>query len=365
MIRQVKVGEQFPDLLHNSRLLPVGSAVGGSGYSVRVVAPNLLLDEHGRFVDGYYLNSPQRLTVLPEGESVSLPQESEAQFKWRLRDAALAAAERASVRIEPVLEMLRDIGAPEPRLTLGGVVSSSYDLRYLPPGSVLYAGHPSRPEFLSVFKLNRDRYPERVLGTWDKSAGSPLTIRSAPELPPVNEDEVAEETTLARIALSAWRIGKGYKRRQSWCTTFENTLAALGIDDKSISQGTGESMRGPGDQVGLDGAALLPEDSLLWWQWQSDPRKWAVYRRVNTGTRTRSRTIRVAGNGDSLANSHKDMIILRTPQEPLHWRVSGTVLRTMPGSTTYLDDQGVQHSVSTGSPDPWRSYLIVSFPGVV
>jgi hypothetical protein len=375
MIRTIRIGDVVPDLLHHGRLLPVGTLIRyGSIY--KHVAPGVW-----RFGDRFLTCMCQltsRLVSLPdERQEVTLPAESAAQFRWRLRDAAFGSAERSGVDLGPVQGLCEAFGAPTPRLTVGGLVSSHHEALFLPPGSLLYSGHPSYPERFGVFRVER-RQPgsplsgsnlRHVFGHNEQRNGDPMTIYSAPDLPVPEEEEAAPEVELAAIALRAWRVGKVFKRRVSWCGSFENSLAALGIDDASVAV-TGELPLGVGDEVTREQAALLPEGSLLYHRWRNGS-SFAVYLRDNSGRGT-ARTKRVAGYEDGRGdNSHEVMTVIRVPGEPMAWSFSGTDLDRLPDGVLYRPSHEVETSPTFLDAAARRlieshwSYLVCDWPGLV
>lgn len=362
MITTVQVGAPFPDLLHLGRLLPIESGVGAhSSVDFTHTAPGVWT-QGSALMDAFYLNSPMRLHRLPGGvKEFELPRESAREFRWRLRDAALSAAERASVQIPPVLRMASEFGADEPLLRVGGVVSSSTDIEKLPYGTIFYTNHPSTANLLGVWEhtVSGD---VQLLGHNRRQAGQPVTIFSAPGLPEVSVDEPADPATLGEIALRAWRIGKVYKSRQSWCSVFENTLLALGITKDNLAA-IGAEQYGPGDVVRREHAALLPEGSILWHLWDRK-QAFAVYIRDDRMTRNKAHTRRLFGfNDDATENSHTEMKVLSTPTEPLAWRISGTYLKEFPNGTTFDDRGGALQTLddeTRRSLSSWHSYQIRS-----
>jgi hypothetical protein len=340
MIRTIRIGDVVPDLLHHGRLLPVGTLIRyGSIY--KHVAPGVW-----RFGDRFLTCMCQltsRLVSLPdERQEVTLPAESAAQFRWRLRDAAFGSAERSGVDLGPVQGLCEAFGAPTPRLTVGGLVSSHHEALFLPPGSLLYSGHPSYPERFGVFRVER-RQPgsplsgsnlRHVFGHNEQRNGDPMTIYSAPDLPVPEEEEAAPEVELAAIALRAWRVGKVFKRRVSWCGSFENSLAAL------------------------------------YHRWRNGS-SFAVYLRDNSGRGT-ARTKRVAGYEDGRGdNSHEVMTVIRVPGEPMAWSFSGTDLDRLPDGVLYRPSHEVETSPTFLDAAARRlieshwSYLVCDWPGLV
>jgi hypothetical protein len=158
VIRTVRIGERFPDPLHNGISVPVDSVVSTlnrNGPLYRLVAPMCWLagDGKGQRLDGFHLNTLLWLKQLPSGEEMELPALSTTQFRWRLRDAALASAERSGVNTRPVIEMCQQFGADVPMLRPGEVVANRIDLAALPVGSVYYSGHPAKPDMLDVWEV--------------------------------------------------------------------------------------------------------------------------------------------------------------------------------------------------------------------
>jgi hypothetical protein len=139
VIRTVRIGDKFPDPIHNGISMPVDSVVSTlnrNGPLYRLVAPMCWLagDGKGQRLDGFHLNTLLWLKQLPSGEEMELPALSTTQFRWRLRDAALASAERSGVNTRPVIEMCQQFGADVPMLRPGEVVANRIDLAALPVG---------------------------------------------------------------------------------------------------------------------------------------------------------------------------------------------------------------------------------------
>jgi hypothetical protein len=170
--------------------------------------------------------------------------------------------------------------------------------------------------------------------------GQPVVIHTLPGFVDGEGEPPAATKTLAEIALKAWRVGKVYKKRQSWCSVFETTLYALGIDESIVTTETGESAAGPGDELSKEQAAALPEGSLLWWAWRNGVGA-AVYRRDNTA-RNKARTRRVWGTNDDGENSHERMIVVSTPSEGTVWNVSARALALMPDGVRFVDPRNNQ-----------------------
>ena len=364
MIRTVKPGEPFPDLIHNSDLLPLGSTISvGSvtGTRYEQAAPRTWCEVGSRNrMDPYYLNGPSWLRGLPEGDTVSIPLESVEAFRWRLRDAALGAAERAGIHTRPVMEMCSAFGAPAPLITVGGVVSSDVDIRTLPDGTVFYTGHPDVPQSLSVFE-RKDGDNHLLMGGRDRTAGQPTTIYSLPGVKAPEPNEVADDDTLTRVALRAYRVGKTYQKNNSWCSVFDNCLMGLGITDKLFAT-IGATSKGPGDVVDREAAARLPEGSILWHPWRSG-QAFAVYVRDDSA-RNLSKTRRLHGWNDSGENTHGHMTVVQTPEEPMAWRINGHMVQHLPdgvsvrihGTERAIDDDVRRHFIS------YYDYQVTGWP---
>lgn len=370
MIRTFKVGDPYPDLLHQGTFLPLGAKVTTSSdrRSFEQLAPGVWRsDLTGDFLHPYFTHLPFRLNFLPDGqEEVRLPGESTGAYLWRIRDAALSAAERSGVHLRPVEELAESIGATEPRFELGHLVGSAHDALKLPQGSLLYTGDPSYPKHFTVYKV-RDRRLVKMLGPDERQGGEPFTLYSAPgNLPAIPTEPEASEIDLAKLALKTWRLGKVWKRRQNWCGVFDTALDALGINDASIAA-TGETSKVVGDMVSRDQAALLPERTLLGWVSSRDPHRWVVFRRDNRHTRNTSRTVRVLGRDGETLNSTPNMLIIKLPNERMQWQVGGSVLQGMPRGTRYTairDGNEVHELDPDRPPHAWYHYRIVDLPGV-
>jgi hypothetical protein len=256
--------------------------------------------------------------------------ESVEQFRWRLRDAALGAAERAGIAIRPVIEMCAAFGAPAPLLTVGGIVSSDTDIQTLPDGTVFYTGHPDIPQSMTVYE-RKDGMNQMVMGGRDRTAGQPTTIYSIPEFRSPEISEVADDDTLTRVALRAFRVGKTYQKNNSWCSVYDNCLIGLGITDKMFVT-IGATTKGPGDTLGKDQVALMPEGTILWHPWRGG-QAFAVYVRDDAARNT-SKTLRLHGWNDDGANTHDSMTVVQTPEEPMAWRINGAMAHHLPDGVT-------------------------------
>lgn len=367
LISSVRVGEQFPDVLHHGRLLPPGSWIGQYHRRQYVsVAPGVWAVGSNRepLADTYHLSTPMNLFALPEGEEIPLPPETVTEFRWRMRDAALGAAERSGVRLPPVLRMAAQFGAPRPLFRPGGIVCSRTDLDALPDGTVFYTGHPEVSRSMTVYEKRADRFvpvlgPERGL-----RSGIPVTLHEVPGYTPVDLGQPASKATLAAAALRAWRIGKVFQQQNSWCSVFETTLTMLGITTETTKV-DGEAVLGPGDEVDEVQAGGLPEGSLLWWHYRNG-RSFSVYRRVDTA-RNRARTKRIFGFEDSTDNAHSRMVVVKTPDEPMAWWVSANVLSRMPNGVRFSVDGSAEQELTDEVRRDLRygSVAILSWPEVV
>lgn len=331
----IEPGQVLPDVPHFGGLFPLGTDIAQSLTTEHYVFTNeapttwMAKQDHVR-MDNYYFSQP---LYLRSGSEVTIPSETARQFYWRLRDSALGAAERSGVRISAVQDMCRDFGADEPLLVPGGVVSSKTDLKLLPRGSVVYLGHPDRPDVLNVWEVNDQGGTTTVLGTDYLHSGTPVTIHSIPGVEPVvDTDPVLTPEQWARIALRAWRVGKNYQANQGWCSVFDYMLTSLGITEATVAPAS-ESKAGPGEVVDRICAAQMPEGTLLWHQWRGSLR-FAVYQRV-AGARNSAGTKRVCGWDDDGENSHDAMRVIATPSEPMLWKLTGLQLAQLPDGTTY------------------------------
>jgi hypothetical protein len=261
-----------------------------------------------------------------------MPRESAEQFLWRLRDTTLAAAERHGVNFNACLRLVAEFGSGAPRLMVGEVVSNGHDIKALPVGSIVYSGHPDKPRWMNVWEMAAHHDLVHVTGTRsDRYAGLPVTIYSMPGTPELVAERPASEEQIARIGLRAWRVGKSYKSSQGWCSVFEHTIRALGINDELVAKAG--TTHGPGDTMTRDEARLLPEGTLLRWEWRNRAAM-AVYVREDSAS-NRSRTRRIWGWEDDNENSHDSMIVCRTPTEPMAWVANGLYLRHMPNGVVF------------------------------
>lgn len=333
MSMTVRLGDQFPDAVHNGETLPLGSIIRpvyadrGDGFERQ--APNTWVNIHNRSVvaAGHQLSRHLLLDGAAGATEVTIPPESVERLRWRLRDAALAAAERSGIGFPAVLSMAATFDAPEPMLTVGGVVSNGYDLDHLPVGTVVYGGHPSEPRWMNVWTKG-ENYLEHTFGPSPaRTAGEPVTIFSLP-VEPTPEPPPADGLALAKAAMRAWRVGRTYQRRYRWCSVFQDTLDSLGITDKGLMRLTGESPHGVGDILDREQVGLLPEGTLLWWRWRRGGGL-AVYLRTDEA-RNKSRTRRVFGFDDNGEQSHDRMEVLQTPDEEMVWTLPGHQLLRLP-----------------------------------
>lgn len=366
MIHTVKVGDQFPDVSHRSNLLPVGSrintALSRRGESYTQEAPRVWVNgHHGNMIDGYYLSIPLWVSDLAGRDEVTLPAESAAHFRWRIRDTALGAGERSGVRIHAIEAMCAEFGADVPYFKVGSIVTSKTDIKRLPTGSVVYAGHPDVPKFLNVWEIGPAASMIHLMGPCPMlDNGRPVTIHSMPGVSQVPEEEPADDEALARIALRAFRIGKTYQRKENWCSVYNNCLDGLGINDSLLTT-IGVTTKGPGDTLGKEEVARMPEGTLLWHRWRTG-QAFAVYVR-DDGARGRSRTRRLFGEGDDGSNTHDLMTVVETPEEPLAWSVSGREARHFPegsvlrGAEVFTLTEDRRREIES-----WHHYAVVSVP---
>jgi hypothetical protein len=334
MISQVKPGEHFPDLVHNGDLLPLGSmiAVGSrSGSTFEQVAPRTWVSPSGGDgMDAYYLNTAAFL-YRTEGESVALPLESVDAFRWRMRDSALGCAERQGIGISPVIQMVEAFGCGTTRFTEGGIVSSNVDIQQLPVGTVLYAGHPDVPKLMTVYEKKANGVLARILGTRDRAAGVPLTIHTLPGWSAPAPEVPADDETLTRMALRVFRVGRTYQKNNSWCGTFNTCMTSIGLTHQLLAT-IGATTHGPGDTLDRDSTALMPEGTILWHPWRSGA-AFAVYIRDDSA-RNLSKTRRLFGWNDDGAHTHGHMTVVQTPDEPMAWRIHGSMVPHLPDGVT-------------------------------
>jgi len=356
----IKPGQVLPDPLHHDPTIPVKAGVGVyAGHpSYTKLAPRAWGDENHWIDPHHMIATPMYLTGR---EEVEVALDSAEVFTWRLRDTALAAAERNGVSQRVVHEMCVAFGATEPLLYPGGLVSNMRDIATLPAGAVLYAGHPETPRTLNVYEWDGECL-QHLLGQYTRRPeGMPLTIRTLPDAQrPVTEP--ADDLTLSRIALRAWRVGKTYQKRQGWCSVFNYCLTALGIDDQSVHD-AGE-IRGPGDVVESRASiASLPEGTLLFHRFRSSGALMVFIR--DNSVHNEARTRRLWGHHDNGRNSHDTMTVAATPEEPIVGiGVSGAELTTMPAGTQYRrTGYDTTHTIGDGcSINDWSSYTVIHFP---
>ena len=368
MIATVKVGDQFPDVSHRSDLLPVGSMIAthrthGDRYTQ--VAPRVWTNQSNNgMIDGYYLTVPLWLKDIGERDEITLPPESAGHFRWRLRDTALGAGERSGVAIRPIEAMCAEFGADVPYFQVGGIVTSKTDIKRLPTGSVIYAGHPDVPKLLNVWEVGSGGVLVHLMGpAAGLDGGRPATIYSMPGAVQVPEsEEPASDEALARIALRAFRIGKTYQHRQNWCAVFNNCLDGLGINDSLLST-IGVTTKGPGDELRREEVGRMPEGTILWHRWRVG-QAFAVYRRED-GTRGVSKTRRLFGVGDDGSNTHDLMTVVSTPEEPMAWTVTGWEMRHFPDGTVVRGSEQFTLDADTRRNrviENWHTYAVVSVP---
>lgn len=363
MITKVLRGDPFPDIPHLGDLLPVGAQVshGPTTRDLYVQELPRTWTLRGAHLDPYVYSSP---LYLRDEIEVTIPPESAEMFRWRLRDTALAAAERSGVAIPPVHEMACEFGAHDPLFLPGGVISNGWDIKALPVGTIVYQGHPDKPALLDVWEADGTKQMVHVMGPRNvRTNGQPVTIHSIPGVSQVPEFPVADDAALCRIALRAWRVGKSFKTRQSWCSVFENCLLALGITEKSVA-GAGGTHFGPGDEVDRHQAARLDEGSLLFWSYRNH-NAYSVYVRDDSA-RNIAKTRRVWGFHDTTDNSHERMVVAATPTEPMAWSAPGWAVRQMPAGTRYRRRQH-EGTLVIGDDrlrviDHWEHFSILGFP---
>lgn len=360
----VPVGEYIPDFLHNERTLPVGSeiSVANSSPLYRVEAPGVLVSGNRGPFDQYSYIYRVRLRSLPDGQTeLRLPPLDLESVRWRIRDAALASAERSNVATGPVIGLLRKIGAEELPLYLGMTISNGIDIHRLPEKSVLYSGDPSKANNFTVFRVrNGSAYP--ILGQHvGRINGAPLVIHEAAGLDPAPTPAAGDPKAMAQLMIRAWSLGRAVKQAQGWCSVFEQTLEALDITDKT-AEVAGESPRAVGDVVQRDDAVLLPEGTLLGWHFPNSG-GWVLFRRVE-GMTNRSGTTRIWGHNDPGRNNHDQMTVVKLPGQDMLWNVQGSELREMPHGVRYLVSGQEQVTPNLTGVNTWVTYRVVGWPGV-
>ena len=361
----VKTGQQIPDFLHNHRLLPPGSQINRGGYHYTVDAPGVFSitnrNSHGDFSQNHW-GLPFELAKL-DADHLQLPEYDTETLLWRIRDAAISAAERSGVHLYPVIEMVDAIGCTTPRFRLGEVISNHHDMTYLPDKSVLYCGDPSKPGRFTVYRM-RNQALQPVLGMMaNRQPGSPVVLYEAKGIDAApSEVTPADKVEVARLALKAWRIGKRYKARQNWCGVFDETLSMLGIDD-SVAETAGECGRTVGEILTKEQVAHLPVGTLLAWQFDRSDAV-AVYRRVVAeSVRNVSGTRRIWGTDAAERNNHEQMTIIQMPGDQAHWRVNGRVINQCPpGVRFYLNTDPANVMTTPHEVPYWQSYLVVEWP---
>jgi len=199
----------------------------------------------------------------------------------------------------------------------------------------------------------RDNRLVLVMGRLDRGSGQPMTIYSIPGYVPSAPALVADDETLTRIALRAFRVGKTYQRNNSWCSVFDNCLKGLCINDEVLSS-IGATTHGPGDTLDPTQIARMPEGTILWWPWRSG-RALAVNIRDDE-SRNRTRTKRLYGWDDDGANTHGHMIVVQTPDEPMAWRINGTMAEHLPDGVT-VRIQGADQLLDERTRGQLLSYL--------
>jgi hypothetical protein len=260
-----------------------------------------------------------------------------------------------------VLDLLGRLGADRPRFGLGQPICNSHDIGFLPDGATLYAGHPSKPKRLTVYrKINGGLLP--VLGSGGRAIGAPLVLYEADGIDELPTPTQADPKALATAAVRAWRIGKQFKQQQGWCDVFEYTLTALGIDDKTVEQ-AGEIMTTVGETVSPEQCARLPLGSLL--AHNFDRGGIAIYQRVE-GKRNMAQTQRVWGYDDNLRNSNPVMQVIWMPGQQLRYQIAGRYVRALPDGVTVSGySRTYTTPVSATDFQDWRVHTITDWPNVV
>lgn len=364
LARTVQVGEYIPDFMHEERVLPVGSeiSVSNSSSRYRVEAPGVLTSRDRGPFDPYSYIYRVRLRGLPDEQAeLRLPPLDLEAVRWRIRDAALASAERSNVSTSPVIGLLRKIDADELPLYLGMTISNNIDIRRLPEKSVLYSGDPSKANNFTVFRVRSGSvYP--ILGAGNgRVNGAPLVVYEAAGLDPAPTPTQGDPKAMAQLMVRAWSLGRAVKQVQGWCSVFEQTLEALDINDKT-AEVAGETPHSVGDLVQRDDAALLPEGTLLGWHYPNSG-GWVLFRRAE-GMTNRSGTIRIWGHNDPGRNNHDQMTVVKLPGQDMLWNVSGSELREMPSGVRYVIGGSEQVTPNLTAVNNWVTYRVVGWPGV-
>lgn len=357
----IKPGQLIPDIGFNDAAIPINTMVGTAAY--RASDYSKTGPKTWQRMDPYFLIA-NPMYLGGRRNEIEIPMPSADVWLWRIRDTALAAAERSGVSDRTVNEMCVQFGAAAPLLYVGGTVSNKHDMRSLPDGSTLYFGHPDDPKSVNVYEWAEGDL-HHLLGVYThRPEGTSMTIRSMPgtQVPEPDLTPTTQEQW-ARLSLRAWRVGKTYQDRHGWCGVFQNCLTSLGINDESVAKAG--TVRGPGNEISGDVAiASIPEGSLLFHRFRNSDAI-ALYLRDDSA-RNLARTRRVWGHGDTGRNSHSTMTIASTPDEPdlVAMGVTGTELQTMPAGTVYRRS-GYSTTYTLGrdaDPVTYLHYSVVSIP---
>jgi hypothetical protein len=200
--------------------------------------------------------------------------ESLLQYRWRFRTNAMRGAIEHQVGLDRVNSVLNRLGV--------GLDSDEHPLgpdvpvgnrESVPDGTLVYSGRIEDPARLSIWQW-RQRQWHLVFGpggmdTIVSIAAVPGRDNSKPPawltLPGTEEDVNPIKAFKAR----GWRLGHRLQQESSWCSTFDNIMARVGVSPASVHEA---KMIGDtngwqiGDAVGSQAeAATLPQGSVVLW----------------------------------------------------------------------------------------------------
>lgn len=340
--------------------VPVGTVMKSGAYDYQVTGDRMwerVSNRQYRYGVGDFTWANCAVVSFPAGmEYLETPRETLAQYKWRFRDHALAAAVANGVNYSASDRALQDMGAGADQFPLGAEVriKNPQFLQNVPTGTVVYRGTPGDVNGFSVWVKNRGGSWNRLLGNPNhrspRDMVAPVTIHqyqgshAAPEWATV-EGTDEDESLIAEFKATAWSRGYQLKREQSWCGTYENVMNQFGLTRESVRRNGHVT----GTRVSAEGAAALPEGTFLGWQSSNNPAERVLFVRTNTVSNV-ARTVKVDGtDGSSDRNYHSSMVVVSIPDAGRGWAecraempVSSPWVHLLPIGTTFTNSENAQ-----------------------
>jgi hypothetical protein len=263
---------------------------------------------HSTADGSFTYNGYNIIAEMPEGTSRARRATLDS-VKWNFRTIAMSAAISNGIPQDPVKRVLSALNADLTDFPLGkGVPVLSNEAPSLPNGSLVFTGSPRRWNNFGMFAI-KDGAFTHVLGprTYMDSTVTVAQIAGEEVVADwfTGEGTDEDETAIKLFKARAWRLGEKAKAENRWCGEYERAMERAGI--------TADSLIGvdlppaAGDQVTPEGAAALPEGSILVWQ---HTHGLALF--VRSARNNAAGTTRLAGysdNGRNLGHYQDSMFI--------------------------------------------------------